>query len=144
MSDEDLEMADDKYGSRKMRIASSAAAAASSPLSRAGSTKFATLVGNRSISQKGVTFDVDVDVNGGATALYQCTSLAADEKLDLGAGSRCSSMKDLRGMLSRGPSYRESTIIDSTSGKETIKMISKQPSMDIPSVSSTRQNSGGK
>ena len=47
--------------------------------------------------------------------------------------------KDLPGLLSRGTSYRESTIIDGASGKDTIRVI-----VEKPYSSSATGGSGGK
>ena len=66
------------------------------------------------------------------------------------------SAKESRGIgamvsFSRQPSYRESTIIDASSGKDTIRVMSakqqmfeEQQSQQQLSATSTRQNSGGK
>lgn len=115
------------------------AAAAVPPLSmpRAMANNFMAGGGASTKSGRGsVTFD---------TTLYQREE--ADEKEDF--QSNRSSAKELRGTFSRQPSYRESTIIDGSTGKETIKVLSmKQSDFDEqqemnPSATSTRQNSGG-
>ena len=79
------------------------------------------------------------------TNLYQKEE-DMDEKDDFQASR--SSAKELRDAFSRQPSYRESTIIDSSNGKDTIKVMTmKEPEFDEqqenPSATSTRQNSGG-
>jgi hypothetical protein len=125
-SEDDLDGLNELYGSKKKMPVF--------PLSRGNSGRFGAGAG----SQK-----VKFEQLPSGTNIYRSDS-EVDEKEDASI-SISSSMKDLRGMLSRQPSYRESTIVDGASGKETIR-VKKPPSsnaLNVPSVSSTRQNSGG-
>jgi hypothetical protein len=126
-SEDDLDGLNEQYGSKKKMPVF--------PLSRGSSGRFGAGAG----SQK-----VKFEQLPSGTNIYRSDS-EVDEKEDASI-SISSSMKDLRGMLSRQPSYRESTIVDGASGKETIRVMKKPPSsnaLNVPSVSSTRQNSGG-
>lgn len=136
-SEEDLEMVGGNLGSKNQRIGST-------PQSRASSGRFGIASAGLSASQK---HSVKFQQVATSVDLYTNDSDPFEEKDDLSASKVSSSMKDLRGALSRGPSYRESTIIDGASGKDTIRVMVKQQSSSapvIPSMSSTRQNSGGK
>jgi hypothetical protein len=126
-------MSAERFGSRKKP----SSAIPSLPLSRAGSGRFG-LAGSAANSQR-----LNVKFEQVPTNIYR-NETEEDGKEDHSV-SKGSSMQDLRGMLSRGPSYRESTIIDSTSGKEIRVLVNKQQSNTntIPSMPSTRQNSGG-
>jgi hypothetical protein len=128
--DGDLELAAEQYGSRKMKPVPTLA------LSRGNSGKFG-LAGSAANSQR-----TSIKFEQLSTNIYR--NEAEEEKDEVSSSNR-SSMKDLRGFLSRQPSYRESTILDSAGGgKDTIRVLVSKPSpRDIPSVSSTRQNSGG-
>ena len=84
-------------------------------------------------------------------SLYQRDDEAddKDDRDDMLQSNR-SSAKELRGTFSRQPSYRESTIIDASNGKDTIKVMTMNMKESVfeeqeanPSATSTRQNSGG-
>lgn len=119
-------------------------AAAIGSLSRASSAKFAmSNAGSSNTSQK-----ITSTKGAVSTSLFKNEDDGGEEKDDIPSSSR--SIKDLRSMFSssRQPSYRETAVLDSGSGKEALRvMINKQSSatimQDIPSASSTRQNSGG-
>ncbi len=128
--DDDMKVAAEPYGSRKMKPVPTLA------LSRVSSGKFG-LAGSAASSHR-----ANVKFEQLPTNIY---GTEAEEEKDEVSGSNRATMKDLRGFLSRQPSYRESTILDSAGGgKDTIRvLVSKSSPRDIPSISSTRQNSGG-
>jgi len=125
--------------------AANSAKAAVPPLSmpRALANNFMAMAGGSASAKSGQKGSVKFDTN-----LYQREEEdEKEEKEDFQSSNRSS--KEVRGTFSRQPSYRESTILDASNGKDTIKVMTmKESAFDEqqemnPSASSTRQNSGG-
>lgn len=117
-------------------------AAAIGSLSRASSAKFAmSNAGSNNTSQK-----ITSTKGAVSTSLFKNED-EGEEKDEIPSSSR--SIKDLRSMFSgsRQPSYRETATLENGSGKDALRAMMNKPSsvtvQDIPSASSTRQNSGG-